>query len=101
MNLWPPGILVAAYAIGVAFGAWYVGHYRAGSLRSDEEWNDLCAVRQREAYQLGLEQGRAVGELQGAAQAFGQLEVQIRERDGWYGEMTLQDVERAKRGMVH
>jgi hypothetical protein len=70
-------------------------------VRSDAEWNDLCVTRQSEAYHLGLQQGQSVGEIRGQSNAFAAIEQQVKARGEMFGEITSEDVERARKGMLH
>lgn len=86
--------------LGTAYGAAVVRSGQKTPARTDEEWNALCIQRQGEAYHLGVEQGVALGEQRGSSRLAEQIALTIRERDG-YGEVTQEDLERARRGLLH
>jgi hypothetical protein len=69
--------------------------------RSDAEWNDLCLDRQQEAYALGIQQGHLRGEIQGQENAFAAVAAQVKTRNEVFGEITVEDVERAQKGLLH
>jgi hypothetical protein len=70
-------------------------------IRTDTQWGQLCLDRQKEAWTLGLEAGTARGNVEGHQHAFAAIEQAIRERGAVLGEVTAEDLARAKRGMVH
>jgi hypothetical protein len=88
-------ILIAA----ALAGAWLLRP--KNPVRTDAEWNDLCLTRQAEAYHLGLQQGQNVGEIRGQSNAFAAIEQQVKARGEMFGEITSEDVERARKGMLH
>jgi hypothetical protein len=93
------GILALAALGSVVLVA--LGRAREAPVRSDAEWNDLCVVRQTEAYHVGFQQGALRGELQGQENAFAAVAAQVKSRDEVFGEITAEDVERARKGMLH
>jgi hypothetical protein len=75
---------------------------RENPVRTDDEWEHLVLARQGEAYQLGAEHGRLVGEVAGQTRAFSAVEAQMRERGAvYYGEVTEEDIARARKGILH
>jgi hypothetical protein len=85
--------LIALAALAVA-----IARRRKTPVRSDAEWNELCAARQGEAYSLGFHHG----EVHGQGRAFSAVEAQMRERGAvYYGEVTEEDIARARKGILH
>lgn len=93
MPLWM--LYLVVIAAGCA-GASIALAYRPRPARTDDAWNELCAERQKEADELGKLHGQLVGQQA----AFAAVSDQVRERNP-YGEITVEDVERAKRGILH
>ena len=66
-----------------------------------EELTQLAVNRQREGYDLGRVQGRAVGQLEGQQYLLGEISRYLDERHAESPEISREDIERAKKGLVH
>ena len=65
-----------------------------------EHAREVLAARQA-AFELGFQQGQAVGQLQGQQHLLTQFVSYMDERRAEAYEVTPADIERAKKGMVH
>ena len=65
------------------------------------ELAQLTVDRQREAYDLGRIQGMAIGQLQGQQYLLSEMSRFLDERHAETPEVSREDIERAKKGLVH
>ena len=69
--------------------------------RLRQELIQTAVDRQREAYDLGRIQGMAIGQLQGQQYLLSEMSRFLDERHAESPEISREDIERAKKGMVH
>lgn len=95
----PTWLGITCWVGGIALGMfieWTVRSKNPAAVRTDDEWNSLCVARQQEAYELGKLHGQVVGQQA----AFAAVSDQVRDRNP-YGEITFEDIERARKGILH
>lgn len=65
------------------------------------EWTAFVTLKQTESYDLGKLHGRASGFLEGQQSMLAQMTQILEERQTDLYGMTEQDIERAKKGILH